>query len=78
MPLLLRAGRHPLTEMLVDRFIPNDTHMGAESGRVQVVTGKLWPRWMAGAWPGQHYLLLLLVPGKQWLTGKSVTIRGLA
>ena len=30
------AGRHLLAEMVVDTFIPNDTHMSHEAGRVQV------------------------------------------
>lgn len=33
------AGRHPLAEILVDSFIPNDTHMGADAGRLHVITG---------------------------------------
>lgn len=36
---LLLLGRHPLTEKLVETFIPNDTHMGLLEGRVQVITG---------------------------------------
>ena len=31
-----RAGRHMLTEMVVDNYIPNDTHMTDSHGRVQV------------------------------------------
>lgn len=33
------AGRHMLTEMLVDNYIPNDTHMTEDESRVQV---RLW------------------------------------
>lgn len=35
-----KPGRHPLTEMIVDAFIPNDTHMNEDQGRIQVITGK--------------------------------------
>ena len=38
--LHIRGGRHPLTEALVDTFIPNDTHMNAGDSRVHLVTGK--------------------------------------
>ena len=31
------AGRHMLTEMVVDNYIPNDTHMTEDEGRVQVL-----------------------------------------
>lgn len=37
--LCIRGGRHPLTEVALDTFIPNDTDMGA-TGRVHIVTGK--------------------------------------
>jgi hypothetical protein len=37
--LLLLAGRHPLAEVVVDTFIPNDTLMQAEQARVHVITG---------------------------------------
>lgn len=30
------AGRHMLTEMVVDNYIPNDTHMTEDEARVQV------------------------------------------
>ena len=30
------TGRHMLTEMVVDNYIPNDTHMTADESRVQV------------------------------------------
>ncbi len=30
------AGRHMLTEMVVDNYIPNDTHMNEDDSRVQV------------------------------------------
>lgn len=33
---VLHAGRHPLTEMVVDSYIPNDTHMSESEGRAQV------------------------------------------
>lgn len=36
------AGRHLLTEMIVDNYIPNDTHMTDSEGRVQV--GLRWPK----------------------------------
>ncbi len=32
------AGRHMLTEMVVDNYIPNDTHMNEDDSRVQVRT----------------------------------------
>ena len=32
------AGRHPLTELVTDTYIPNDTKMTAQAGRVQVRT----------------------------------------
>jgi hypothetical protein len=35
----IEAGRHPLSELVVDRFIPNDTHMGQDSSRVHIITG---------------------------------------
>ncbi|MEW5317629.1 MAG: hypothetical protein WDW38_008911 [Sanguina aurantia] len=37
--LHITQGRHPLTEQLVETFIPNDTHMGQSEARVQVITG---------------------------------------
>ena len=30
------TGRHPLTELVTDTYIPNDTKMTAQAGRVQV------------------------------------------
>lgn len=33
---LVDAGRHMLTEMVVDHYIPNDTHMTEDEARVQV------------------------------------------
>ena len=30
------AGRHMLTEMVVDNYIPNDTHMTEGEARIQV------------------------------------------
>ena len=30
------TGRHPLTELVTDTYIPNDTKMSAQTGRVQV------------------------------------------
>nr|AKI32383.1 DNA mismatch repair protein MSH5 [Watanabea reniformis] len=37
--LHIKQGRHLLTEMIVDTFIPNDTIMAADTARVQVITG---------------------------------------
>ncbi len=37
--LIIRAGRHPLTEMLVDSFIANDCCITEDQGRVNVITG---------------------------------------
>ncbi|KAJ9533811.1 hypothetical protein QJQ45_026904, partial [Haematococcus lacustris] len=39
--LAIEGGRHPLTELVVERgpFIPNTTTMGLEHGRVHVITG---------------------------------------
>ena len=34
--MLIIAGRHMLTEMVVDHYIPNDTHMTEDEARVQV------------------------------------------
>lgn len=31
----LGVGRHMLTEMVVDNYIPNDTHMTEEEARIQ-------------------------------------------
>lgn len=31
------AGRHVLTELVKDPFIPNDTHMELTAGRIQVL-----------------------------------------
>ncbi|KAA6427813.1 MAG: DNA mismatch repair MSH5-like [Trebouxia sp. A1-2] len=31
--------RHMLTEMVVDNYIPNDTHMNEDDSRIQVITG---------------------------------------
>ncbi len=33
------AGRHPLAELVVDTFIPNDTLMQHDQARVHVITG---------------------------------------
>lgn len=35
----IQGGRHPLAEVLVDTYIPNDTCMPADHGRVHVITG---------------------------------------
>lgn len=40
------AGRHLLTEMVADAYIPNDTALRADSGRMQVITG---PNFSGGA-----------------------------
>lgn len=37
--LIIKGGRHPLTELVCDSFIPNNTEMLEDSGRIQVVTG---------------------------------------
>ncbi len=37
--LVIEQGRHPLAELVVDVFIPNDTNMTGSQGRVQVITG---------------------------------------
>lgn len=38
--LLIREGRHPVLESLLGReFVPNDTELGAEAGRVLLLTG---------------------------------------
>ncbi|GAB4818643.1 hypothetical protein N2152v2_005689 [Parachlorella kessleri] len=37
--LLIKEGRHLLTELLVDNFIPNDTTLLPDRDRIQVVTG---------------------------------------
>ncbi|KAL3151543.1 MutS protein msh5, variant 2 [Trebouxia sp. C0009 RCD-2024] len=37
--LHIKQGRHMLTEMVVDNYIPNDTHMTEDEARVQVITG---------------------------------------
>ena len=34
---ILFAGRHALSELVVDQFIPNDTAMHADTARVQVL-----------------------------------------
>lgn len=33
----IRAGRHALSELVVDQFIPNGTSMHADTARVQVL-----------------------------------------
>lgn len=38
----MSAGRHMLTEMVVDNYIPNDTHMTEDEARVQVCMCCLW------------------------------------
>lgn len=47
--LCIKGGRHPLAELIVSdspqstgssAYIPNDTNMGADKGRVHVVTGE--------------------------------------
>ncbi|GMH40233.1 hypothetical protein BSKO_08137 [Bryopsis sp. KO-2023] len=35
----IKNGRHVLTEMLVDTYIPNSTSMSNETGRIHVITG---------------------------------------
>ena len=35
--LLTVTGRHPLTELVTNTYIPNDTQMTAQAGRVQVL-----------------------------------------
>jgi hypothetical protein len=45
------AGRHLLTEMVADAYIPNDTAMRADSGRVQVITG---PNFSGGDQAASH------------------------
>ena len=40
--LCVGPGRHALTEMAVDSFVPNDTLMHRSSGRVQVCPGQLY------------------------------------
>ncbi|CAL5228160.1 g11240 [Coccomyxa viridis] len=37
--LHIKQGRHVLTELVTNPFVPNDTDMGLEAGRIQVVTG---------------------------------------
>ena len=37
--LIIRDGRHPLQELAINNFIPNDTWMGRKGGRVHVLTG---------------------------------------
>lgn len=34
------GGRHPLQELCVDRFVPNDTHFGPECGVIKLLTGR--------------------------------------
>ena len=33
---VMHAGRHVLTELVKDPFVPNDTHMELHTGRIQV------------------------------------------
>lgn len=35
------GGRHPLQELCVDHFVPNDTLIGGENGSIKLITGKL-------------------------------------
>lgn len=37
--IVIKNGRHLLTDLLVENFIPNDTEMLPEDGRIQIVTG---------------------------------------
>ncbi|DBA75705.1 TPA: MutS protein msh5 [Trebouxia sp. C0005] len=37
--LHIKQGRHMLTEMVVDNYIPNDTHMNEDDSCIQVITG---------------------------------------
>lgn len=37
----MTPGRHMLTEMVVDHYIPNDTHMTEDEARVQVCSWRL-------------------------------------
>jgi len=41
-PLLIPSpGRHPLTEVVVDGFIPNGTKLSSREGNIQLITGKI-------------------------------------
>jgi DNA mismatch repair protein MSH5 len=35
----IKAGRHPLQELCVTAFVPNDTHIESNRGRVKILTG---------------------------------------
>ena len=37
--IVIKGGRHPLQEQTVSSFIPNDTNMKTNGGKVQVITG---------------------------------------
>lgn len=53
--LVIKGGRHLLTEQLVESFIPNDTAMGAGRDRIQAslkgttAAAARRPHW-AGSW----------------------------
>ena len=37
--LMVRGGRHPLQELSVNQFIDNDTKIGGDSAKLQLITG---------------------------------------
>ena len=37
--LKVRGGRHPLQELSVNQFIDNDTKIGGDSAKLQLITG---------------------------------------
>ena len=37
--LKVRGGRHPLQELSVNQFIDNDTKIGGDSAKLQLLTG---------------------------------------
>jgi DNA mismatch repair ATPase MutS len=45
--LHIKNGRHLLTELLVERFIPNDTHMEEVKERIHVSLARAW----RNCWP---------------------------
>ncbi len=66
-------GRHPVLEQtLAEKFVPNDTHLGPDAGRVFIITG---PN-MAGksTYIRQTALLVLLAHTGSWVPARSMRL----
>jgi len=66
-------GRHPVLEQtLAEKFVPNDTHLGPDAGRVLIITG---PN-MAGksTYIRQTALLVLLAHTGSWVPARSMRL----